>query len=90
MLLLIFYTVYSLCILYTTPVRPKLEYAPAASNSITLTDLFNSKEFKENLPPYVIADLLWEYAAKIIKYNNFQPYVCFHVNCLYAHALQFS
>jgi hypothetical protein len=22
-----------------------------------------------------------------IKYNNFQLYVCFRVNCLYAHAL---
>jgi hypothetical protein len=62
-----FFTVDNICVLYTTLVRPKLEHAYVAWNSIHRQIHPNSKEFKGNLLPYATAEFLWAYIAKTVK-----------------------
>jgi hypothetical protein len=57
----------SIYVLCTTLEQPKFEYPSDAWSSFTSTERPNLKEFKENLLPSNIPDVLWVYIAKIMK-----------------------
>jgi hypothetical protein len=64
-----FSTPHSLSVLYTTLVRPNLEYASVAWNSITSTGLSKLERVKEKLLPCTIAEFLRVFVAVTMKVN---------------------
>jgi hypothetical protein len=62
-----FSTADSLCVLHTTLLQPKLEYASVAWNSFTSTDSAKLKGIQRKFAAFVIANSLWAYTAVIMK-----------------------